>query len=72
MPKIFAENHDAVLRRFLTTSKDRSNGVERLVPVLCKDGFIAPMLALTKPLPNLEEGVQIVGFLSDYEPSHDD
>lgn len=53
MPKIFADHHDATLQRFLSTSKDRYNGVERLVPVLCKDGFITPILALTKPLPNL-------------------
>lgn len=47
-------------------------GLERLVPVLDKDGFIIPSLAFTKQIPNLEEGIQIVGFLSNYSQVEED
>lgn len=36
MPKIFGEYHNATLERFISTSKDKCNGQERLVPVLSK------------------------------------
>lgn len=54
------------------TSKDKYVGLERLVPVLDKDGFIIPCLAFTKQIPNLEEGIQIVGFLSNYSQVEED
>lgn len=60
------------MQRFLTTSKDRSNGTERLVPVLGKEGYIIPCLAFTKSIPNLEFGVQMVGFLSEYNQVFED
>ena len=66
-PKIFAESHNQVLTRYLTTSDERMNGKERIVPVLCKNGFIFPGQAYTKALPNLERGIEIVGFISKVE-----
>lgn len=67
MPKIFADFHNNVLARYLSTSAERFNGKERIVPVLGKDGFMKPCFALTKALPNLQKGIQIVGFISAYE-----
>ena len=37
------------------------------MPALAKDGYMVPVVALTKPLPDLEKGIQIVGFLSKLE-----
>ena len=67
MPKIFAEYHNNVLSQYLTTSDERMNGKERMVPVLCKDGYMFPASAYTKALPNLTSGIQIVGFISKFE-----
>jgi hypothetical protein len=72
MPKIFAEYHTLSLERYLLTSKDKYVGLERVVPVMDKDGFIIPSLAFTKQIPNLEEGIQIVGFLSAYNQVEED
>lgn len=67
MPKIFADYHTLSLDRYLQTSKEKYVGIERLVPVLHKDGFIIPSLTYTKQIPNLEEGIQLVGFISSYD-----
>ena len=44
----------------------------RAVMPIDKDGFIIPSLAFTKQIPNLEEGIQIVGFLSNYSQVEED
>lgn len=72
MPKIFSDHHNNVLSRYLQTSNERMNGKERIVPVLCEDGFMFPATAYTKALPNLEQGIQIVGFISKVEVSLED
>jgi hypothetical protein len=67
MPKIFGERHNQVLEKYLSTSSDRYNGKERIVPALGKDGYMIPVIALTKAIPNLEHGIHIVGFISKLE-----
>ena len=57
MPKVFGESHNMVLNRYLSTSAERFNGKERIVPVLAKCGYMQPCYALTKALPNLEKGI---------------
>jgi hypothetical protein len=64
MPKIFGESHNQVLEKYLSTSSDKYNGKERIVPVLAKNGYMIPAVALTKALPDLEKGIRIVGFIS--------
>ncbi len=64
MPKIYGDNHNATLTRYIRASESKVNGHERVVPALTKDGFILPTTALTKALPTLAKGIQIVGFLA--------
>lgn len=71
MPKIFGDSHNRVLGKYLSTSSERFNGKERMVPVLCKNGYMQPCYALTKALPNLLKGIQIVGFISIFEEKSD-
>ena len=66
MPKIYGETHDSVLERYIGSSESKVNGHERLVPALTKDGFMLPVTALTKVLPSLINGIQIVAFISKY------
>lgn len=67
MPKVYAENHNAVLNRYILASESKVNGKERIVPALTKKSFMLPVRALTKALANLEKGIQIVGFISTVE-----
>lgn len=64
MPKFYGEHHNAVLARYISVSESKVNGLERIVPALNKDGYICPATALTKVLPSLDFGIQIVGFLA--------
>jgi len=67
MPKIYADHHNEVLSRYIKSSSSKVNGMERIVPALGKAGFMLPVTALTKVLPNLQEGIQIVAFLAKLE-----
>ncbi len=53
MPKIYAEKHDLILTRYFSSSADRFNGQERMVPALKKNGYILPIIAMTKAIPSL-------------------
>ena len=64
MQKFYGEHHNAVLARYIKASESKVNGLERIVPALDKQGYICPVSALTKVLPTLDFGIQIVGFLA--------
>ena len=53
-----------VTKTFQPVSESKVNGLERIVPALDKQGYICPVSALTKVLPTLDFGIQIVGFLA--------
>lgn len=72
MPKIYGEHHHQILKRYVGSSKSKVNGHERVVPALTKDGFMLPIAALTKVLPSLINGIQIVAFLSTFEEIPED
>jgi hypothetical protein len=67
MPKIYGENHNAVLTRYIKSSESKVNGTERLVPALTKEGHMLPITALSKVLPSLIDGIQIVAFIAKFE-----
>lgn len=62
MPKIFADSHDDLLFKYFD-SPDRQLSIERTVYPMNVKGYIVPCALLAKILPNLDEGIQIVGFL---------
>jgi hypothetical protein len=66
MPKIYGEHHDQILQRYIGSSESKVNGHERVVPALTKDGFMLPVTALTKVLPSLINGIQIVAFIAKF------
>lgn len=67
MPRIYGDSHNAILSRYIAASESKVNGHERIVPALDKQGYIIPVNALTKALPTLVQGIQIVGFLAKME-----
>lgn len=67
MPKIYSDYHDTFMNNFLDTSESKVLGLERLVLALNIDGFIIPSTLMIQVLPNLKEGISIVGFLKDID-----
>lgn len=73
MPKIFADNHDDLLLKYFDNPNQPLN-IERTVYAMNKRGYISPFNLLAKILPNLDHGIQIVGFLrpiNGFEPEKD-
>ena len=71
LPKVLADLHDDLMKRYFDTSQNSVLGFERLVfPVDC-NGYLVPCLLMVIILPTLEEGVQCIGFMKDYEYTHD-
>ena len=69
MPKVYADLHDGFMRSYLETSESKIIGLERLVLPQNKQGYLVPCTLMIKVLPNLDEGIQIVGFLKDIDTS---
>lgn len=67
MPKVIAELHDLFMKNYLETSEAKVIGTERLVLCQNKAGYLVPCTLMIKVLPNLDEGIQIVGFLKDID-----
>ncbi|CAD8137448.1 unnamed protein product [Paramecium pentaurelia] len=63
MPRILASVHDDFIRNFIQTSQSKVLGIERQVFALNKNGFLVPCSLMIRVLPNLKNGLQIVGFL---------
>lgn len=70
MPKVYADLHDGFMRSYLETSESKIIGLERLVLPQNKQGYLVPCTLMIKVLPNLDEGIQIVGFLKDIDTSN--
>lgn len=51
----------------METSEAKTIGQERTVLALNKQQYLVPCSLMTKVLPNLDEGIQIVGFLKDID-----
>jgi len=71
MPKIYADLHDGFMRSYLETSESKIIGLERLVLPQNKQGYLVTCTLMIKVLPNLDEGIQIVGFLKDIDTTSD-
>ena len=66
-PKVYAELHDDIMKKYFDTSEGKVFGEERIVFPVTKAGYIVPCSLMVKILPNLEDGIKIVGFLKDIE-----
>ncbi|EGR33954.1 PAS domain S-box family protein, partial [Ichthyophthirius multifiliis] len=68
MPKIYGDFHNSFILQYLNTSVSKIMGKEdRIVMFLDKKGYIIPCILMVKVLPNLNEGIQIVGFFKDIQ-----
>lgn len=67
IPKYLAEIHDGLMRNYFETSESKIMGMERLVFPLTKKGYVVPCTLMIKVLPDLTNGVRLVGFLNEIE-----
>jgi len=67
IPKYLAEIHDGLMRNYFETSESKVLGLERLVFPLTKKGYVVPCTLMIKVLPDLTNGVRLVGFLNEVE-----
>ena len=67
IPKVMGDLHDGFMRNYFETSDPKVVGLERMVFPLDKDGYIVPCSLMIKVLPNLDEGIRLVGFLKDVD-----
>jgi hypothetical protein len=70
IPKIIAEIHDDLVIRYLDTSISRAIGKERFVLPIDKQGYMVPSILMIKILPNLEKGLQFIGFIKERDVSY--
>jgi PAS domain S-box-containing protein len=66
-PKIFADFHDGLMKNYFETSVAKIVGLERLIFPVNKNSYMVPCSLMIKVLPNLEDGIKVVGFLKDLE-----
>ena len=67
IPKIIGDLHDGFMKNYFETSDSKVIGVERVVFPLNKEGYVVPCSLMIKVLPNLDEGIRLVGFLKDLD-----
>jgi hypothetical protein len=65
MPKFIGNMHDDVLRNYLEMSESKFDYVERLAPMIDKNNYLLLARILTKPLPSLINGLEMVGIFND-------
>ena len=65
MPKIYAEKHDKFMANYFETSEAHVLNMQRSVYPINKQGYVVACQIYIKILPNLEKGIQIVGFLNE-------
>lgn len=66
-PKVYSEIHDTFMKKYFETSEGKVFGQERFVFPVTKAGYIVPCTLMVKILPNLDEGIKVVGFLKDVD-----
>ena len=65
MPKVYADLHDDFMNIYMQTSRNKVMNRERMVLCMNSQGYLLPCSLMIKVLPNLSQGISIVGFLSD-------
>ncbi|KRX08108.1 hypothetical protein PPERSA_01653 [Pseudocohnilembus persalinus] len=65
MPFVFRDIHEELLQNFYETSKRKSIGKSKLAFPVNKDGYLIPSNQYINYLPNLQEGIQFIGFTKE-------
>jgi len=63
LPKFLGDMHDSFIYNYYNTGVASFLNRERIVFIKHKSGFLEPVYLLVKCLPNLQEGLQFLGFI---------
>lgn len=63
MPNFIGNMHNEVLMKYLDQSQSQFDFAERYVTVIDKNNFLILGRVMTKPLPNLINGLELLGIL---------
>ena len=69
MPSVYANIHNQLMNRYFETAESDVIGSERLMFPLNKHNYLVPTTLMIKVLPNLDQGIRVVGFLREVEAS---
>jgi PAS domain S-box-containing protein len=69
MPRFLSEIHDGFMRNYFESSDAKVIAIERIVFPLDRNGYIVPCTLMAKILPNLSDGLKLVGFLQEIDKS---
>jgi len=67
MPRFLSEIHDGFMKNYFESSDAKVIAIERTVFPLDKNGYIVPCTLMAKILPNLSDGLKLVGFLQEID-----
>lgn len=70
MPKFIGSMHDDVLTSYLELSESKYDFVERLAPMMDRNNYLVFARILTKPLPSLLNGLELVGIFNQIIEFH--
>ena len=65
MPKIYSDYHDLWMKRYFTTNTDKSMNREMKVFARGRQGFCIQINMLIKIIPEISEGIKIVGVFTE-------
>ncbi|EGR31213.1 PAS domain S-box family protein, partial [Ichthyophthirius multifiliis] len=65
MPPIYQQNHDSFVFKYLNSAQSQYVGHQRLVLCKNKNKYISSVDILVKVLPNIDQGIQFIGFLNN-------
>ena len=67
MPRVIRDIHDKFMLTYFETSHANTMGTETRVYPLNKSGYIKPCTILVHLVPNLDEGITLIGFLAEVQ-----
>lgn len=71
MPKVYADRHQQFMLDYFDTAQPKVMSRERLIFPINRSNFIKPCTLYIKVLPNLDEGIKVVGFIKDIDLGDD-
>lgn len=72
MPKIYSDYHDFWMKRYFDTNTERIMNRERPVYAYTRNGFVIKVNLLIKIIPEISEGIKIVGVFTEIRSMKED
>ena len=70
IPYYISQFHESFIKRYFNTAKKNILDKDRLLFGLKSTGFIFPIILHTKIIPNLDQSIRFIGYMSGIKKSH--